>query len=109
MALKACWVFGHWLISLNPIDVGKHLYHKHFSVDRPSSGGKYSSSLLNPLVNSYTVESRFPRSQHPARAMSAQYAVADSRTGSTPRIGDVYMCECCPKKPKKIENEEQLQ
>ncbi|ERF69376.1 hypothetical protein EPUS_08648 [Endocarpon pusillum Z07020] len=40
--------------------------------------------------------------------MSAQSVVGDSRTGSAPRIGSAYMCNCCPKKPKKFGTEDDL-
>ncbi len=101
------------------------------SIDRPSPGGTSPSSDLDPThdsacvrpsslnppsLTSHAVASRSHLSQHPpesrsatvARAMSAQSTVNDSRAGSAPRIGAAYMCECCPKKPKKFDSEEEL-
>ena len=41
--------------------------------------------------------------------MSHQPAVIDDRTVDAPRIGSQYfICECCPKKPKKLLDEEGL-
>jgi hypothetical protein len=101
------------------------------SIDRPSPGGTSPSSDLDPTqdsayvhqtslnppsLTSNTVASRSPRSQNPpesrsaavARTMSAQSTVNESRAGSVSRIGAAYMCECCPKKPKKFESEQEL-
>lgn len=101
------------------------------SIDRPSPGGTspssdldasqdsayvHATSLNAPSLASHATTSRSPRSQNPpesrsatvARAMSAQSTVNDSRTGNAPRIGGAYMCECCPKKPKKFESEDEL-
>ena len=29
-------------------------------------------------------------------------------SGIAPRLGGVYTCECCPKKPKEFHNEEEV-
>lgn len=101
------------------------------SIDRPSPGGTspcsdldpsqesahvHPASLNPPSLASHSVASRSPLSQNPpesrsatvARAMSAQSTVNEGRAGSAPRIGGAYMCECCPKKPKKFESQEEL-
>ena len=101
------------------------------SVDRPSPGGASPCSDFDPNQDSayghpnprnppslttHLATSRSPLSQNPpesrsatvARAISAQAMLSDSKSGSTSRIGGAYMCECCPKKPKKFESEEEL-
>lgn len=101
------------------------------SIDRPSPGGTSPSSdhdpsqdsayvrqtsLNPPSLASHAIVSRPHLSQNPpesrsatvARVMSAQSTVNDSRAGSAARVGAAYMCECCPKKPKKFETEEEL-
>jgi hypothetical protein len=104
------------------------------SVDRPSPGRisptsdldpsqdcayVHQNSLNLPSLTANTVASRSPRSQNPpesrsaavARAMAAQSLASDGRSAgaaSVPRIGGAYLCECCPKKPKKFETEDEL-
>ena len=101
------------------------------SIDRPSPGGisppldfdpnqdpayVHSSSRNPPSLITRSVASRSPLSPNPpesrsatvACTMSAQSIVNDNRSGSATRLGAAYMCECCPKKPKKFETEEEL-
>jgi hypothetical protein len=101
------------------------------SIDRRSPGGTSPPSdpdlsqdaahvhpkLLNPpSLKTHSATSRSHLSQNPpesrsatvARAMSAQSAAKDGRAGSAPRMGGAFMCECCPKKPKKFESEDEL-
>ncbi len=101
------------------------------SIDRPSPGGTsppsdldptqdagqvHQASLNPPTLHLHIAASRSHLSQNPpesrsatvARAMSAQSAANEGRTTNAPRIGGAYMCECCPKKPKKFESEEEL-
>jgi hypothetical protein len=40
--------------------------------------------------------------------MSIQSAVNQNRHTNASRIAGQFMCECCPKKPKKFESEEEL-
>ena len=101
------------------------------SIDRPSSGGTsppsdvdqphdsayvHPMSLNPPSFTPHSAAAKIHLSQNPpesrsatvARAMSAQSTANDSRTCSAPRIGGAYICECCLKKPKKFETEEEL-
>jgi hypothetical protein len=101
------------------------------SVDRPSPGCAspssdldppqescyvHQTSLKSPAPTTHATISRSHLSQNPpesrsatvARAMSAQATINESRAGSAPRLGGAYMCECCTKKPKKFESEEEL-
>ncbi|EXJ86384.1 hypothetical protein A1O3_03335 [Capronia epimyces CBS 606.96] len=49
-------------------------------------------------------------SKSPRRTMSIQSAVNDSRMSLSPatRFGNYFICDCCPKKPKKFDAEEDL-
>ncbi len=47
-------------------------------------------------------------SQAISRKMSIQTAVNDTRPPTASRIGAFYICECCPKKPKKFDTEDEL-
>lgn len=44
----------------------------------------------------------------PGRNMSSQLNTSESRHTSAKRFGNHFMCECCPKKPKKFDTEEDL-
>lgn len=44
----------------------------------------------------------------PIRKMSIQSAINDSRLPPATRIGNHFICDCCPKKPKKFDNEDEL-
>lgn len=48
-----------------------------------------------------------PMSDSSTAAMSIQSPSSDARTPPA-RIGNYYICSCCPKKPKKFDTEEQL-
>lgn len=86
--------------------------------DAPPDGSLVASASLNPAsLNTHSImPPRSSLSQNPpesrsaglAREISAQAGSQDSRSGIGPRIGGAFMCECCPKKPKKFENEEEL-
>ena len=70
-----------------------------------------SSVSLNPSLPSITPARQLPptRESKPvstARKMSIQSAVNQNRQTNASR--GVYICECCPKKPKKFETEEEL-
>jgi hypothetical protein len=80
----------------------------------PAKDSPYITSVsLNPSQASITParshqQSRESKPVSTARKMSIQSAVNQSRQGNTSRIGAQFMCECCPKKPKKFESEEEL-
>jgi hypothetical protein len=77
----------------------------------PTKDSPYITSVsLNPSQVSITParshqQNRESRPVSTARKMSIQSAVNQSRQL---RIGGQFMCECCPKKPKKFECEEDL-
>lgn len=58
--------------------------------------------------------SRKPQAQSPqdnksiARKMSIQTAVNEPRPPPITKLGSYYICECCPKKPRKFDTEEEL-
>ena len=43
-----------------------------------------------------------------SRKMSIQTAVNEPRSAPATRIGSFYMCDCCPKKPKRFDSETEL-
>ena len=47
-------------------------------------------------------------SQAISRKMSIHTAVNEPRPPTATRIGSYWMCDCCPKKPKKFDSEEEL-
>jgi hypothetical protein len=74
-------------------------------------------NLLHPLsLGGHPIPSRSSRCPNPpesksaaiARNMSAQSAFHDGKAGNVPRLGAAFMCDCCPKKPKKFDTEEEL-
>lgn len=69
----------------------------------PSPRGSLSTSR-NPH-NRTTSESK---SAQAARKMSVQSAVNTTKSNSAPKIGGLYICECCPKKPKKFDSQDEL-
>ncbi len=77
-------------------------YANHRSLD-PSPRG----SLSRPHHQQHS--RGFSETEHPQiRKLSAE-SMAHSRQNSiTSRIPGTYMCDCCPKKPKKFDNEEDL-
>lgn len=97
------------------------------SYDRHSPGGLspssdldqyHEKSILNPsppgsLTNhSATRSASFavpaePKTTASARKMSVQTSLNTSKPGG-PRIGGMYICDCCPKKPKKFDSPEEL-
>ncbi|EXJ80192.1 hypothetical protein A1O1_08334 [Capronia coronata CBS 617.96] len=60
-------------------------------------------SRPHPLQSPLEAKSSFP-------AMSIQSAINDSRMPLPPatRIGNYFICDCCPKKPRKYDTEEEL-
>jgi hypothetical protein len=49
-----------------------------------------------------------PDSKSASRKMSIHTAIGDSRVPTATRIGSFWICDCCPKKPKKFESEDDL-
>jgi hypothetical protein len=51
----------------------------------------------------------FPEAEHPQiRKMSTESMLQSRQKSVSNRISGAYICECCPKKPKKFDNEEEL-
>jgi hypothetical protein len=80
----------------------------------PPKDSPYITSVsLNPSQASITParphqQNREPKPVSTARKMSIQSAVNQNRHNNASRIAGQFMCECCPKKPKKFESEEEL-
>lgn len=87
------------------------------SYDRMSSGGLSPKSESQPSPNGSV--HGFPSSKMPyyngndtkptlsTRKISVQSGIGGSRNGGS-KIGGLYICDCCPKKPKKFETQEEL-
>ena len=81
----------------------------------PSQGHPFITSA-GPVSSPATSipPSRKPQAQSPqdnksiARKMSIQTAVNESRPPPVTKLGSYYICECCPKKPRKFDTEEDL-
>ncbi|RMZ92303.1 hypothetical protein DV736_g482, partial [Chaetothyriales sp. CBS 134916] len=73
-----------------------------------------STHLVASPVNSVMPSRRTPTQQSPpdpmaaSRKMSIQSAVNDTTPPTAPRTGAHFMCDCCPKKPRKFGTEEEL-
>lgn len=98
------------------------------SYERPSPGGispttelehPYDKGLVSPASQTSppTISAPQPSRYHESAEMKKSNIAA--RKGSThsscsiakhnaPRIGRLYICDCCPKKPKKLESLEEL-
>ena len=80
----------------------------------PTKDSPYITTVsLNPSQSSITParphqQNRDSKPVSTARKMSIQSAVNHTRHSNASRIGGQFMCECCPKKPKKFESEEEL-
>jgi hypothetical protein len=67
------------------------------------------SSPATSIAPSRNLPTQLPLDAHsPIRKMSLQNAANDSRLPPATRIGNYFMCDCCPKKPKKFDTEEEL-
>lgn len=67
------------------------------------------SSPATSIAPSRNLPTQLPLDAHsPIRKMSLQSAVNETRLPPATRIGNYFMCECCPKKPKKFDTEEEL-
>lgn len=67
------------------------------------------SSPATSIAPSRNLPTQTPLDAHsPIRKMSLQSAVNETRLPPATRIGNYFMCDCCPKKPKKFDTEEEL-
>lgn len=82
----------------------------------PSPGGISPTSELDTCYEKTFLTPTSHRSQYPdlvdikgsvSRKGSAQNGISLSKP-TAPRIGRLYICECCPKKPKKLESLDEL-
>lgn len=91
------------------------------SLDRPSPSDPYqahafitSAGPVSSPATSIPPSRKMPIQQLPqdnrsiARKMSIQTAVNEPRPAPVTKLGGFYICECCPKKPRKFETEEDL-
>jgi len=67
------------------------------------------SSPATSIAPSRNLPTQLPLdAQSPVQKMSLQSAVNDSRLPPATRIGNYFMCDCCPKKPRKFDSEQEL-
>jgi hypothetical protein len=75
------------------------------SILQPSSPGAFTSQPgMGAAPTSNTLE---PPNPNHARKISLQTNLTVPKP-APPKIGGLYLCECCPKKPKKFDNPEDL-
>lgn len=74
-----------------------------------TSAGPVSSPATSITPSQKTQAQQSPQDTRTiARKMSIQTAVNDSRPPPGTKLGSYYICECCPKKPRKFDTEEEL-
>ncbi|KAJ6123832.1 hypothetical protein N7471_011149 [Penicillium samsonianum] len=95
--------------------------------DRPSPGGFspssdldtfYEKSILNPSPPTALSQATLPRLPGPASLeppatdatgkMSVPTTIMNVPKPAAPKIGGLFICDCCPKKPKKFDNPDGL-
>ncbi|KAJ5963551.1 uncharacterized protein N7479_003427 [Penicillium vulpinum] len=95
--------------------------------DRPSPGGFspssdldtfHEKSILNPSPPATVCQATLPRIPGPASLeppatdatgkMSVPTTIINVPKPAAPKIGGLFICDCCPKKPKKFDNREGL-
>ncbi|EED23768.1 C2H2 finger domain protein, putative [Talaromyces stipitatus ATCC 10500] len=86
----------------SPKSDGDH-YHDKAVVNQPSPNGSVGgfSTLKTPYYNG---DSKPTVSN---RKISFQSGISGPRGGNS-KLGGLYICDCCPKKPKKFETQEEL-
>lgn len=98
--------------------------------DRPSPGGLspglspnsdldslHEKSIMNPsspgalpgpaMMRPATSDTLQPPSAAPSRKVSLPNTLTVPKLGG-PKVGGLYICDCCPKKPKKFDNPDEL-
>jgi hypothetical protein len=107
-------VAGSSMTSVSSLDTHSPGAISPLSEFGPTKDSPYITSVsLNPTQASITharshQQSRESKPVSTARKMSIQSAVNPTRQSNASRISGQFMCECCPKKPKKFESEEEL-
>lgn len=73
------------------------------------SAASYSSNQsINPSPNMAQHQRTFSESTQGGTRKQSTDSTPHSRNGSVSQAQGVYMCECCPKKPKKFDTEDEL-
>ena len=77
-----------------------------------SQGSPYMSTLsLDPALDSQThsqIGSEAQLTAAAAQKMSAENANHSNQQGNTPKLQNIHICDCCPKKPKKFDTLQEL-
>ena len=74
----------------------------------PSTPGSANSASAPIAAGRPHFPSRDHKPPSTARKMSLPSSGGKARQSPVPRLGGMFICECCPKKPKKFESEEEL-
>ncbi|KAK3706753.1 hypothetical protein LTR37_012598 [Vermiconidia calcicola] len=75
----------------------------------PASGTPYGGAKgLEPSPHMTQQQRTEPESNQSGARRPSTESVAHSRNGSLSHIQGIYICECCPKKPKKFDAQEEL-
>ena len=75
--------------------------------DARSATSYCGNQSLNPSPNMAHHQRTYSESTQGTRKQSAD-SVSHSRNGSVSQIQGAHLCECCPKKPKKFDTEDEL-
>ncbi|KAH8428753.1 putative C2H2 finger domain protein [Aspergillus melleus] len=79
-------------------------FHEKAILNPSSPSGGIGPSVARAVQTQNTLE---PSSANTARKMSLQTTLNVPKPAG-PKIGGLYICDCCPKKPKKFDNPEEL-
>lgn len=79
-------------------------FHDKFHLNPTSPGGVPNQAAMRGVPGPTTLE---PPNPNVARKMSLQTSLnAPKQAG--PKMGGLFICDCCPKKPKKFDSPEEL-
>lgn len=87
---------------LSPKSEADH-YHEKTVITQPSPNGSVSGFSASKTQFYNGMESKHVSN----RKISLQSGISGSR-GANSKMGGLYICDCCPKKPKKFETQEEL-
>ncbi|KAH8697220.1 hypothetical protein BGW36DRAFT_295296 [Talaromyces proteolyticus] len=89
---------------LSPQSEGDHFHHEKPLINQSSAGGSLNSLQASRLSYGSIVDTKPIVS---GRKISLQSSV-DGPKGAGSKLGGLFICDCCPKKPKKFETKEEL-
>ena len=100
---------GSSLTSISSFDRQSPSDHTHPHASITSAPPVLSpATAIAPSRKAFHLQQSPQESHAISRKMSIHTAVNETRPPTATRIGPYWMCDCCPKKPKKFESEEEL-